>query len=119
MFTQFYPTADATQTREFVNRVIKIKNTFDTMSTATLQQYFIAHRTSGVDEAFQTKDREICSPLGKPNLGTIASYATSLPQVSAQIVFTVKSLLLLPLDILVKKNSPLIRPLFCKGNSWD
>jgi len=80
MFKQFYPEADSTQTRDFVDRVIKVRACFENMSTATLQQYFIVHRTSDLAEAIQSVDKEIDSPFAKPNLASLATFSKAEPE---------------------------------------
>ncbi len=53
MFKQYYPQAEAGLAKDFVDRVIQIRNNFKHMSTAALQQYFIVHRTSSAKEAVE------------------------------------------------------------------
>eukprot|EP00029_Vermamoeba_vermiformis_P014143 TRINITY_DN9273_c0_g1_i1.p1 TRINITY_DN9273_c0_g1~~TRINITY_DN9273_c0_g1_i1.p1 ORF type:complete len:414 (+),score=45.94 TRINITY_DN9273_c0_g1_i1:155-1396(+) len=53
MFKQFYPQAEAGLSKEFLDKVIQIRNDFKHMSTAALQQYFIVHRTSSAKEAVE------------------------------------------------------------------
>jgi chaperone BCS1 len=70
MFLQFYPEADAALTSNFVERVAKFRSSHRNMSTATLQQYFIAHRTSDAQEAVSAVEG-MPLPYSKPNLSSL------------------------------------------------
>ncbi len=70
MFLQFYPEADAALSSEFVERVANFRSTHRTLSTATLQQYFIAHRTSDAREAVDAVEG-MPLPYSKVNLGSL------------------------------------------------
>ena len=74
MFNQFYPDSEQSITEDFVHRVVKLRETLDNLSTAALQQYFIAHRTSSAAEAVQGVDAEISSPFAKPNLSSLVAF---------------------------------------------
>ena len=63
-----------------MDRVVKVRCGFENLSTATLQQYFIVHRTSELSEVIQCVDKEIDSPFAKPNLASLASFSKSEPE---------------------------------------
>lgn len=70
MFLQFYPEADAALTSTFVDHVAKFRSSHRNMSTATLQQYFIAHRTSDAAEVVAAVEG-MPLPYSKPDLGSL------------------------------------------------
>src|SRR3990167_4502038 len=72
MFMQFYEEASEPLAKEFVGRVTKLSESIKDLTTATLQQYFIAHRTSSAAEALLGVDAEMPSPFSKPNLASVA-----------------------------------------------
>jgi len=71
MFKQFYPEAEAAMTAEFVEKVGKFRSSHRNMSTATLQQYFIAHRTSDTQEVVAAVEGGMPLPYIKPDLASL------------------------------------------------
>jgi chaperone BCS1 len=71
MFKQFYPEASAAQTAEFVEKVGKFRSDHRNISTATLQQYFIAHRTSDAQEVVAAIEGGMPLPYIKPDLAAL------------------------------------------------
>jgi chaperone BCS1 len=74
MFKQFYPDAPESLSEDFGGRVSKLRESIKNLSTATLQQYFIAHRTSSAFEAVRDVDAEMSSPFSKANLASLAAF---------------------------------------------
>lgn len=71
MFKQFYPEATADLVSEFVEKVGKFRSAHRNISTATLQQYFIAHRTSGAQETVTAVEGGMPLPYIKPDLASL------------------------------------------------
>lgn len=74
MFKQYYPEAPDSITEDFVGRVRNLRDCMKGLTTATLQQYFIIHRTSTAAEAAQGVDAEMSTPFAKSNLTSIAIF---------------------------------------------